>query len=309
MIRSYNAFLIRSYKIFLRFVGITRDKTSRHLFRLFQIATYIIIGLFLVDISSIYFGSEPFGQFGDFFGGVANPILTFLTFMGLIMTIIIQKKELVLTRKEMRDSSNALRQQVINQDKQRFEDTFFSLLDEHNRILTNITSYDEMDSETSMVAIVRNNLIGGPLIFNEDTESVYEKKDKLLKMYPQVNQYARVLYQILKFVASNCPTSTVKDSFSSGSLKKTTSSKEEKLYTSIIRSFLSEDIYYLLLINCFCESEDDQFFEYKLLIERYAFFEHFGNHNKRYNTHLIDKLVRSYDEKAFGDNRRVDDII
>lgn len=301
--------MIRSYKTFLRFVGITRDKTSRHLFRLFQIATYIIIGLFLVDISSIFFGGEAFGQFGDFFGGVANPILTFLTFMGLIMTIIIQKKELVLTRKEMRDSSDALRQQVINQDKQRFEDTFFSLLDEHNRILTNITSYDGMDSEKSMVAIVRNSLIGGLSLFNEDTESVYEKKDKLLKMYPQVNQYARVLYQILKFVASNCPTSTVKDSFSSGSLKKTTSSKEEKLYTSIIRSFLSEDIYYLLLINCFCESEDDQFFEYKLLIERYAFFEHFGNHNKRCNTRIIDNLVRSYDEKAFGDNRRVDDII
>ena len=262
----------------------------------------------LIDISSIRFGSEGFGQFGDFFGGVANPILTFLTFMGLIMTIIIQKKELILTRKEMRDSSNALRQQVVNQDKQRFEDTFFSLLDEHNRILSNITLYPEMDSEKSMVAIARSNLIGGLYLSQRDNESIYEKKKNLLSGYQPVNQYFRVLYQLLKFVASSCPTSTVKDSFSSDSLKKTTSSKEEKIYTSIIRSFLSEDIYYLLLINCFCDSEDDQFFEYKLLIERYAFFEHFG-FRRAGNMHMIGELVRNYDNKAFGDSRMIEDII
>lgn len=299
-----NYLLIRIYKIFLRFVGITRDKTSRHLFRLFQIATYIVLILLLVDIILICFGSEAFGQFGDFFGGVANPILTFLTFMGLIMTIVIQKKELVLTRKEMRASSDALRQQVINQDKQRFEDTFFSLLDEHNRILSNITLYPEMDSEKSMIAIARSNLIGGLYLSQGDNESIYEKKKKLLNGYQPVNQYFRVLYQLLKFVASSCPTSTVKDSFSSDSLKKTTSSKEEKIYTSITRSFLSEDIYYLLLINCFCESEDDQFFEYKLLIERYAFFENFGLHRAG-SMNMVDELVRNYDDKAFGDSRRI----
>lgn len=295
-----NHFLIRVYKNFLKLVGITRDKTSRYLFRLFQAAAYIILGIFLIDISSIYFGNAAFGQFGDFFGGVANPILTFLTFMGLIMTIIIQKKELALTRREMRDSSDALRQQVINQDKQRFEGTFFSLLAEHNRILNNITYYPENYSEKSMVAIARSALIGGFYLSRENDESIHEKKEKLLISYEPINQYFRVLYQILKFVASNCPSSTVKYSCSRSLLKETNSSKEEKMYTSIVRSFLSEDIYYLLLINCFCESEDDKFFKYKLLVERYAFFEHFDPYRKDV-IRMVSKLLESYDNKAFGD--------
>jgi hypothetical protein len=34
------------------------------------------------------------GEWGDFFGGVLNPLLTFLTFMGLLITIILQQQEL-----------------------------------------------------------------------------------------------------------------------------------------------------------------------------------------------------------------------
>lgn len=54
-----------------------------------------------------------FGTFGDFFGGMLNPILTFLTFMGLLITIVLQQKELRLTRKELKESSLALTEQSL----------------------------------------------------------------------------------------------------------------------------------------------------------------------------------------------------
>ena len=41
------------------------------------------------------------GQWGDFFGGTLNPTLTFLTVVGLIYTIILQKNELGLSRREL----------------------------------------------------------------------------------------------------------------------------------------------------------------------------------------------------------------
>ena len=73
-------------------------KLIETLFLLLSIAMFFAIILFVINIIS-YEPSENgggLGAFGDFLGGVLNPILTFLTFFGLIITIIIQRKELHL---------------------------------------------------------------------------------------------------------------------------------------------------------------------------------------------------------------------
>lgn len=45
------------------------------------------------------------GPFGDFVGGILNPILTFLMFIGVLVTILIQSKELKETRDEIKRQS------------------------------------------------------------------------------------------------------------------------------------------------------------------------------------------------------------
>jgi hypothetical protein len=44
---------------------------------------------------------EVWGQFGDFLGGLANPLLSFLTLMGLILTVYLQSKQLELSKNEL----------------------------------------------------------------------------------------------------------------------------------------------------------------------------------------------------------------
>lgn len=102
----------KAYSYFIRLIGFSKDKTSRKLFRLFQVAVYATGIILLLNITSIFSSGSSYGTFGDFFGGMLNPILTFLTFMGLLMTIVIQQKELRLTRKELKDSSLALADQA-----------------------------------------------------------------------------------------------------------------------------------------------------------------------------------------------------
>ena len=92
--------------------------------------------VFLVNLLSI--GKSGFGEWGDFFGGVLNPILTFLTFMGLLITIVIQQKELRESRRELKRSADALLEQVDNSRQQNFETTFFQMLATHNRIVDSI---------------------------------------------------------------------------------------------------------------------------------------------------------------------------
>lgn len=102
----------RAYRYFIRVIGLSKDKTSRNLFRLFQVAVYATSVVFLTNLTSVFSSDSSYGTFGDYFGGMLNPILTFLTFMGLLMTIVLQQKELRLTRNELKESSIALAEQA-----------------------------------------------------------------------------------------------------------------------------------------------------------------------------------------------------
>lgn len=85
---------------------------------------------------------QYFGQVGDFFGGMLNPILAFASFMALLYTIQIQSKQLNVSTKELeatrielkasvkaqKDSSDALEGQLTVLRTQRFYDAFSSML-------------------------------------------------------------------------------------------------------------------------------------------------------------------------------------
>lgn len=67
-----------------------------------------------IDVYVSYFGNRPmssepaeWGQMGDFFGGMLNPILAFASFMALLYTIRIQSEELRLTKDEIKRSADA----------------------------------------------------------------------------------------------------------------------------------------------------------------------------------------------------------
>src|SRR5690606_31793689 len=80
---------------------------------------------------------EQRGLFGDQFGGI-NALFTGLAFAGLIITIILQSQELRLQRQELRETRNEFIQQNETLKLQRFENTFFNLLDVHNKIVDNL---------------------------------------------------------------------------------------------------------------------------------------------------------------------------
>lgn len=70
--------------------------------------------------------SSARGAFGDKFGAI-NALFSGLAFAGLIATILLQRRELSETR-------DAFEKQVANVDFQRFDSTFFQLIELHNDI-------------------------------------------------------------------------------------------------------------------------------------------------------------------------------
>ena len=248
---------------------------------------------------------------GDFFGGTLNPILSFLGLVMLLVTLIQNQKELELSRNELRESTSALAAQATTLERQRFEDTFFSLLDQLNRLLERLFAKrvscgafgDKGKQQDSIVEQLNGNLIGGSFMpFDDRICKVPDAKAVLLAYDPLLNQYFRILYQVLKFVAISAPGSNLSN-FSVCELRTTSASISEKFYSNLVRSFVPENVFYLLSINCYATGESDPYYCYKLLIERYAFLEHMplrvaDNQNQT----LITAIVDSYAPQVFGSN-------
>lgn len=87
-----------------------------------------ILGFGLVAIYAFYFGlileqppaqdAEKWGQFGDFVGGLLNPMVAFAAFYWLTQSVKIQKQELADTREELakatRNSTKSLEISVLS---------------------------------------------------------------------------------------------------------------------------------------------------------------------------------------------------
>lgn len=104
---------------------------------IFFIIVIIVISIPIL-LYSIYFrewyiipNNNNWGTFGDFIGGVLNPLLSFAAFIALLYTIYLQNKELGLTRIEVESSNEALISQAVcleeqsNLQKQRMVESIY----------------------------------------------------------------------------------------------------------------------------------------------------------------------------------------
>jgi hypothetical protein len=70
----------------------------------------ILLGIYFFKFNGSLGTNSDFGAFGDFLGGLLNPVLTFLTILLLIYSITFQLDELKETRKEIVRSRNDIKE-------------------------------------------------------------------------------------------------------------------------------------------------------------------------------------------------------
>ena len=81
---------------------------------------------------------ESLGQMGDFFGGTLNPILAFLSFCLLLITIKLQSKELKNSTEELAKSSNT--NFKAETDPEKIKQGYKGTISEDNEDLMHITN-------------------------------------------------------------------------------------------------------------------------------------------------------------------------
>ncbi len=194
-----------------------RDRRSKDgLFWLFAIAVIGAAVVFVIAVVIAILGYKA-GEFGDFFGGTLNPFLTFLTFMGLLITIVLQQSELRETRRELKRSATALESQLKGTALQNFEATFFQMLTLHNTIVNSLDvklrsgdgtargrdAFKEMYSSLNdryKEAKIRNT----ELMDDEPSAEITNLKNAWARMWDEhqsnLGHYLRYLFNIIRFV-------------------------------------------------------------------------------------------------------------
>lgn len=263
--------------------------------------TAVVILVFLISL--IISGIIPhirgeaenklFGPIGDLFNGIVTPILTFLTFCGLLITILIQNvqmkatlHELDLTRQEARKSSDALNAQVVNSAAQKFDNNFFSLLNNHEKVVDQIVEGK----------IVKG---GGGVRINVD------QYFEIFSCFAAIDTWSGAKDQFLPLFLINYNLLSYIDKHVIGVDKSTEifDFEEAKTYSNILRAILPNEILYLIYFNV---SVGD-FPEYKKLLEKYSFFEHLNFTQVDFT--VFSKLLINVDINAFGDKYRIKNYI
>lgn len=222
-------------------------------------------------------------EFGDTAGWI-NGIFSAMAFAGVIYAIFMQRDELELQRQELADTREELKgqkEEFITQNetlkRQRFENTFFNMLQLQQQITDNIT-YTYRISTPNEEASITNGLpfyktisviVTGREVFRITFEDIKTEKDQIdgirtilskkgLEGYEDsynptyFDHYFRHLYRIFKFVASSLLIDKEEDRYE---------------YASIVRGQLSRYELVWLYYNALSIYGKDKF---KPLIERFA---------------------------------------
>ncbi len=247
------------YRAFRSLVAPRSRNSVRSLYRLFQFAIGALLIVFLVNIFSI--GKSSFGEWGDFFGGVLNPLFTLLTFTGVLITIVLQQTELRESRAEMRRSADALQEQVRGLHRQNFESTFFQMLSVHTALvgaidLVNDDSRMTRGRDCFNVFYTRLNKIYREQLGNANgkysDENVLRLSYQLFwkKHQVELGHYFRYLYNIVRFVKE--------------------SPYAEGPYIRLLRAQLSDQETLLLFYNCVASEHGGRF---KTLVEEFSLLD------------------------------------
>ncbi len=185
-------------------------------FLLFVLAVIFVFGAWYYTIIRL----EPLAEearetFGDMFGSV-NALFSGLAFAGVIYAILLQREELGLQREELIKTRAEFQKQNETLKKQRFENTFFSLMDLHNDIIAALRvqrTGSEYTGRECFLFLYREFQDTFARISRENPGT--PESQKITDAYNQffgswqsyTGHYFRTLYNIVKFVKHSDATS------------------------------------------------------------------------------------------------------
>ncbi|ACN17504.1 conserved hypothetical protein [Desulforapulum autotrophicum HRM2] len=151
------------------------------------VAYLVVIFSYVVNFGATWSCEQgDWGTFGDFVGGTLNPLFSFMALIAILITIVLQSKELEQTRIELARTAEANEKQSIYLASQQQRDDIYRLISKLAERINNTYNKNHLPNEHSIYTALI-----GPLNVN-DNDAYFTLTGEMLN--PQSSGYSRVKY-------------------------------------------------------------------------------------------------------------------
>ena len=225
--------------------------------------------------------AEALGLSGDFLGGVLNPVLSFFSFLALLFTLRLQRRELNATMDELKKSTIAAEsnvrlftEQIAAQRLDAFENTFFALLKVFN------TAFEKMNEHE---AAQGTQPAGSPLqrlLAQARTQpDLSAARQVLMADHSEIDHFISILFEMLKFIEQKFPHSGFTDAAADAGAAAGSRSagrdvhSERMFYANILKAIINQDAFEAVAMYAATHNPDSAYWAFKQLIEKYELLQ------------------------------------
>lgn len=194
----------------------------------------ILIGLYFWHFPNFFSEKQDvWGQFGDFVGGILNPLFSLTALFALLHTIKLQSKELHESTEQLKASAKAFKLQNDVMRRQQFETSFFQMLGLFNQMVNEVsTSNHSVKGRLCLISLAGSAKRLDVSLENRNLEQQYH--NEIHDKYRYVlAPYFRTIYNIVNLIDISY-----------------LENNDKIFYINIVRSQLSEHELVLLFYNC-----------------------------------------------------------
>jgi len=237
----------------------------------------LLIGLYFWEFSNVLAEKQDvWGQFGDYVGGILNPLFSLTALFALLYTIKLQSTELHESTEQLKASAEALALQNNVMVRQQFETTFFQMLGLFNDVVKvmELSNSDNKFKGKQCITELSKKIVYRFYNYGNQEEqeelNIYFHNEFYNRYNYLLSQYFLTLYSIIKFVD-----------------KSNLADEDKKTYTNILRAQLSEHELILLSYNCIYLDEAQE--KFLPLVKKYNLLKH--THNNLFTNPIHCELL------------------
>ena len=223
----------------------------------------LLVGTYAVNFHNLSFSPDGFGQFGDYLGGILNPIVAFFALIILFKSVTIQKQELQTLHEEQQkitdiqnEQIEQLKKQLEQQTKQSNQEAFFQNLDLYQNALDDVkaTVYLSLPPSDQKSGQEKTEIFRGKDALNFSNINEILLNEVFLRPNSQSYDLRQEYFQVLEGLLKETPRINISNT---GELGELTEEKLEQFFYSSFR-------YNIKVINNSANRNLPQAFKYNL---------------------------------------------
>jgi hypothetical protein len=148
--------------------------------------------------------ADNWGQFGSYFGGIVTPFISFVSLLAILKTVSLQQESIKKTEADAKENKDFADEQRKALNLQRFETTFFNMLNQINLIMDSYKTGNKEGSDyfKGLINKLYEHIDKGELKLEEGNQTEIDRYFKALSLITDFGNLTKHIYNIIKLINS-----------------------------------------------------------------------------------------------------------